>query len=106
MIERELNAGRARIRFCLELYGIQARAGRHFAHEHPAGSTAWDMPEMMEFILRYGANTVTTNMCSFGMTASDERGVGLVCKPTKIMSSSEEILKRIWKPCTGGHRHV
>ena len=75
-------------------------------HEHPAGSTAWEMPEIKLFIMQYGVNTVTTNMCSFGMTARDDQGEGLVCKPTKIMSSAGEVLKRIYKPCAGGHRHV
>ena len=64
------------------------------------------MAEVKQFIMMHGVETVVTNMCSFGMTAKDEQGEGLVCKPTRIMSSSEEVLKRIRKPCTGGHRHV
>ena len=106
IVGKELELGKRHIRFCLELYEIQLRGNRHFVHEHPAGSTAWKMTEMQQFILTHGTETVITNMCSFGMTAKDEQGEGLVCKPTKIMSSSEEVLKRIRRPCTGGHRHV
>ena len=40
------------------------------------------------------------------MTACDDKGRGLVSKPTRIMSSDVEVLKRIEKPCRGGHRHV
>ena len=94
------------IRFCLEVYAIQIRAGRHFAHEHPSGSTAWSMPEVKQFILEHGVECAKTNMCSFGMVARDELGSGLVAKPTTIMSSSPEILKRICRPCRGSHRHV
>ena len=64
------------------------------------------MPEMQQLILEYGIDSVKMNMCSFGMTAKDEQGVGLVAKPTRIMSSSPEVLKRINRPCCGGHRHV
>ena len=75
-------------------------------HEHPAGSSAWKMPEVMQFILEHGIDSVVTNMCSFGMVARDKKGVGLVAKPTRIMSSAAEVLKRICRPCCGGHRHV
>ena len=64
------------------------------------------MPEVQQFILEYGIDSVKMNMCSFGMTAKDDEGTGLVAKPTRIMSSSPEILKKIHKPCCGGHRHV
>ena len=85
---------------------MQLKAGRHFAHEHPASSTAWNLPEMKQVILQHEVDTVTTHMCSFGMTASEDKGIGLVKKPTKIMSSSAEIIKRICKTCNGNHRHV
>jgi hypothetical protein len=54
VIAREIKAGRAHIRSCLEVYTMQMRAGRHFAHEHPASSTAWNLPEMKQFILHEG----------------------------------------------------
>ena len=106
IVERELNMGKLHMRFCIDVYRMQVKAGRHFAHEHPAGSTAWKMPEVQQFILEYGIDSVKMNMCSFGMTAKDDEGTGLVAKPTRIMSSSPEILKKIHKPCCGGHRHV
>ena len=93
MVEKELELGRMHMRFCLEIYAIQVKAGRHFAHEHPNGSTAWEMPEVKQFILEHGVDSAKTNMCSFGMVSRDEQGVGLVAKPTRIMSSSVEILK-------------
>jgi len=106
IVENELKMGKLHMRFCLDVYRMQVRAGRHLAHEHPAGSTAWKMPEVQQFILEYGIDSVKMNMCSFGMTAKDDEGTGLVAKPTRIMSSSPEILKKIHKPCCGGHRHV
>ena len=103
-VKRELEAGKKHIRFCLEIYEMQLRNHRHFVHEHPAGSTA--MTEVKQFILENGIESVVTNMCSFGMTAIDEHGEGFVSKPTRILSSSGEVLKRIRRPCTKDHRHV
>jgi hypothetical protein len=105
-VAEELRIGKAHMNFCIDVYRMQMRSGRHFAHEHPAGSTAWNMPEVKQFILEYGIESVKMNMCSFGMTSRDEEGIGLVAKPTRILSSSPEILKRVDKPCCGGHRHV
>jgi hypothetical protein len=98
IVEKELNLGKLHMRFCIHIYRMQVKAGRHFAHEHPAGSTAWNMPEVQQFILEYGIDSVKMNMCSFGMTAKDDKGIGLVAKPTRIMSSSPEILKRSTSP--------
>ena len=90
---------------CIDVYRMQAKA-EIFVHEHPAGSTAWKMPEVQQFILEYGMDSVKTNMCSFWMTARDDHGVGLLAKPTRIMSSSPETLNKIHKPCCAGDRHV
>ena len=35
VMEKELNQGKAHIRFCLEIYLMQLKAKRHFVHEHP-----------------------------------------------------------------------
>ena len=34
-----------------------------------------------------GVDSVEMDMCAFGMTSSDEQGIGLAKKPTRIMSS-------------------
>ena len=106
VVRKEFRKAREHIRFCLEVYSLQMKAGRHFVHEHPWGSSAWKLPEMLQFILEFGVESVKTNMCSFGMMSRDENGPGLVSKPTRIMSSAVEVLKKIEKPCRGGHRHV
>jgi hypothetical protein len=98
-VAEELRIGKAHMNFCIDVYRMQMRSGRHFAHEHPAGSTSWNMPEVKQFILEYGIESVKMNMCSFGMTSRDEEGIGLVAKPTRILSSSPEILKRVDRPC-------
>ena len=61
---------------------------------------------MRQFILQHGVDTITTQICSFGMTASDEHGEALVCKSTKSLTSSVEVARRVERKCTGDHRHV
>ena len=106
VIRREWEEGRRHIRFCLELYRMQVSAGRHYVHEHPKGSAAWKLPEVQQFVLETQAEIVDLNMCAFGMKARDEQGVGLVSKPTRIMTSAHEVAKRVNRKCCGGHRHV
>jgi hypothetical protein len=111
VMQMELDKGKAHIRFCLEIYAMQLRARRHFVHEHPDKSRAWHMPEVMQFLLRPEVGAVTLHMCAFGMKGKDELGEDLVQKATRIMSSSEEVLKQVNLQCTnrgGGrqHRHV
>ena len=77
IVRAEFGAGRRHIQFCLRLYEMQMSRGKHFAHEHPSTSTAWDLPEMIEFIMRQPVEVVTTHMCEFGMKTKDERrGIG------------------------------
>ena len=106
IMDQEFRAARAHINFCLEVYEMQLKAKRHFVHEHPRGSKAWNLPEMVSFMMKPGVDSVEMDMCAFGMTSSDEQGIGLAKKPTRIMSSSAEVLKRIDRTCCGGHRHV
>ena len=107
-MQAELNRGKAHIRFCLEIYAIQLKGKRHFVHEHPDRSRAWDMPEVKQFMLRPEVGAITLHMCAFGMKGRDELGEGLVQKATRIMSSSDQVLNQVNLQCSnsgGGQRH-
>ena len=64
----ELARGKAHIRCCSEVYAMQIAAKRHFVHEHPEISRAWDMPEVKQFLMRPEVDSTTLHMCAFGMT--------------------------------------
>ena len=60
-----------------------------------------------------GVEIVTTHMFAFGMLSKDEDGVGLVKKPTSMMTKSLEVGRRLAKRCCNKdcpddekHRHV
>ena len=88
------------------------RAGkRHFVHEHPETSSTWETDELKHSLLRPEFDAAMTHMRAFGMTSSDEQGVGLVKKATRIVSSSPEVIRRIAVRCSNElegpkHRHV
>ena len=111
VMAEEYRKGLELIRFCIKVYSLQLEGKRHFIHEHPSASTAWKTKDMVEFMMKYDIDVTTIHMCAYGMTSIDERGEGLVKKPTKLMSSSPEVLKKVAARCsneTGGkqHRHV
>ena len=107
----EYQKGMDLIRFCIKVYSLQLEGKRHFIHEHPATSTAWKSKDMVEFMMKYEVDVTTIHMCAYGMTSSDDMGEGLVKKPTTLMSSSPEVLKRVAARCSNEtegeqHRHV
>ena len=79
---------RTHIRFCAEIYREQLKGHRHFVHEHPERSRAWNMKEMQELLMLPEVGSVVMHMCAFGMTSRDEKGEAPVKKGTRVMSSS------------------
>ena len=68
----ELDRGKAHINFCLQIYKMQLAGKKHFIHERPDESTAWNTPEMIEFMMRPEADAAVLHMCAYGMTSTDE----------------------------------
>ena len=106
VVEEELAAGRAHMNFCFEMYELQRKSGRFFAHEHPSTATSWSLPVVLEMLLKEDVDLVEVDMCDFGMKSVDDKGEGLVRKRTKILTNSQEVAKRVARRCAGGHRHV
>ena len=112
IMKKELEDAKGHIRFCMEIYRTQLKARRHFIHEHPETPRAWKMPEVIDIMMQPEVDSTVLHMCAFGMKATDGEGTALVKKPTRIMSSSEEVMKRISRRCSNEngecckHRHV
>ena len=62
------------MRFCIEVYRLQLQGRRHFVHEHPEKSRAWEMPEITKLVAHPEVGSVVLHMCAFGMTSIDEQG--------------------------------
>ena len=74
---------------------MQLAAKRHFVHGHPGGSTAWNTPERVEFMMRPEVDAVVLCMYAYGMKSEDEKGVSFVKNLVRMMSSSPEVLTRV-----------
>jgi hypothetical protein len=94
--------------FAVAVYRLQALAGRHFLHEHPAGATSWAHPSVVKLRARHGVGAVVSHMCAFGMETSSADGKGRAAarKPTRFMSSSPAILEALSRRCPGDHVHA
>ena len=99
-------AGRAHMKFCFEMYELQRKNKRFFAHEHASTATSWRLPFVLEMLLREDVNLVEVDMCDFGMKSSDAEGEVLVRKRTKILANSDEVAKRAARKCSKDHKHV
>ncbi len=112
--QRALHAAKEHVKFCLELYDVQMKAGRYFLHEHPHSAKSWEMPEVLKMLTLSEVDTVVCDMCAFGMVIKDQDGEALARKRTRLMSNSPEVLKRVNRPCTNTiaesmdakHRHA
>ncbi len=99
------------IRLCVSLYWEQIKNGRYFLHEHPASANSWKLPEIIQLLTYPGVVKVVGHMCAYGMKSTDEKGEGLVKKPTGWMTNSPYIAEQVSALCSNRwkgqmHRHV
>ena len=94
------------LHFVASLYKIQLNAGRHFLHEHPAGATSWN-DDWIQQILKHGrVSSVISDQCEYGLLTPDAQGNPAPAKkPTRWMSSSPEMIKRLSRRCSKTHVH-
>ena len=74
IVAKELAQATAHILFCFEMYEIQRRSGRYFAHEYPSSASSWGLPVVLEMLLQEKVELIEIDMCDIGMTAKDELG--------------------------------
>ncbi len=55
--------------FAVAVYRLQAREGRHFLHEHPAGATSWAHPASAKLRVQPGVDAVVAHMGAVGPVA-------------------------------------
>jgi hypothetical protein len=91
--------------FAIEVYEHQMRHGRHFLHEHPASATSWDLPAMMKLRKKKGVGEVVGHLCQYGLTTKAGESRAPALKPTRFLSSAEEVLKLLGKRCPRDHKH-
>ena len=106
-VQQQFKEAIAHVSFAVLMCLRQAKAGRKFVFEHPAGAMSWQMGLMNKLFLLGGAGQVNFDFCMFGMEAADKFGPGSARKRTRIVTNSTALLKGLAKfQCNRGHRHV
>ena len=88
------------------IYRMQIDGGRHFLHEHPAGATSWNDEWIQRLMEHPKVSSVVSDQCEYGLLTPNADGVPTPAKkPTRWMSSSAMMLKRLSRRCSGNHVH-
>ena len=70
-VKRRRAEGELHVRFCCELYKLQAEANRYFLHEHPANATSWQLSEVQEMFESNGVQRVVGDQCHYGQETGE-----------------------------------
>ena len=107
VIKKMIKAGRRHLRFMTTLYRLQIQQGRHFLHEHPASALSWKDREMIALARLPETHVVVADQCMYGLTTPGADGGEpmLAKKPTRFMTTSEHMAKRLSTRCNRMHKH-
>ena len=90
----------------VSLYRLQLNSGRHFLHEHPAGASSWSDAWVERLLNHPKVSAVVSDQCEYGLLTPDANGLPTPAKkPTRWMSTSAPMLKRLSRRCSGKHVH-
>ncbi len=105
-VRRRLREARRHLEFCVVLYYGQVTRGKHFLVEHPQGASSWKEGCIERLANQDGVNTTVGHLCQYGMAIIDESGASVpIMKPTRWLSSSIQMLRRLGSTCQNEHKH-
>ena len=105
-VQEILNEARGHLHFMIRVYWKQILAGRHFLHEHPETARSWSDPKMVELMADPRVDSVTSHQCEYSLMTPDHLGRPTPAKkPTRWLSSSPRMLKRLSRRCQENHVH-
>ena len=94
------------LEFCIELYREQHKHDRYFLHEHPAGATSWHDAWVKRIMQHPRVTSVVSDQCEYGLLTPNADGVPTPAKkPTRWMSTSPQMIKRLSRRCSKTHEH-
>ena len=96
----------AHLEFCCALYHHQVSQGRYFLHEHPLTATPWQLQCVREVLVLEGVQAVTAHQCMLGLRAMTSEGPKHAMKPTRFLTNSSCLAKRLEARCDGSHQHT
>ena len=94
------------LHFMCSIYRMQLDDGRHFLHEHPATATSWNDEWIQKIMNHPKVHSVISDQCEYGLLTPGPGGVPTPAKkPTRWMSSSAQMIKRLSRRCSKTHVH-
>ena len=94
------------LHFVMGTYRIQINGGRRFLHEHPAGATSWNDAWVKRIMQHPRVTSVVSDQCEYGLLTPNADGVPTPAKkPTRWMSTSPQMIKRLSRRCSKTHEH-
>ena len=102
-----IEEGKRHLNFCCDLYRRQLQRGKHFLHEHPARALSWVHPQMAAICNMHEVHLVTADRYMYGLeTPSSINGSPApAMKPTRFLTSSIYMARRLQKRCDQSHVH-
>jgi hypothetical protein len=105
-VRRRLRESCRHLQFCVVLYNKQLARGKHFLHEHPQGASSWREGYIERLANQDGVKTTVGHLCQYGMVIIDDSGTSRpIMKPTRWLSSSVPMLRRLSAKCQNEHTH-
>ena len=107
MVDSKLKDAMSHVAFSVLLCLKQAKAGRKFVLEHPAGATSWHTMLVNKLYFVEGAQKVNFDFCMAGMKSLEE-GVEMPAKKrTSVVTNLGEVAEALRAlQCDGKHQHV
>ena len=111
-VDRRIAEGMIHLECVARLYAFPSKTGGYFLHEHPRDAKSWKDPPIQHLLHRRDVHLVRCDQCRFGaLTAVCESWKGgqgkqaPVLKPTRFMSNSMPMLRRLHGLCPRDHAH-
>ena len=100
VVDERMKEAVGHLDFCAQQYRKQIARQKFFLHEHPKTASSWHVPSIQQLADEPGVMIVDGDMCAQKMESTDHLGTGLVLKPTRYLTNSEEIAKELGKRCS------
>ena len=98
--------GRRHLGFACKMYKRQIDAGNYFIHEHPAGASSWNEPNIKQLRNMPGVYCIRADQCAFGLMTPGPDGKPMHAKkPTRFLTNSLAMARMLQRLCDKSHKH-
>ena len=105
-VDKRIAEGMIHLKFVSKIYRYQMLHNRYFLHEHPRNAKSWRTAPIQHVLKHPSVLATHCHQCRYGAKTPGRDGEPcLILKPTRFMSNSVPMLRRLSKLCRGDHAH-